>query len=167
MSHLRHMSKRRIAARVCLGLASLSLWLHASLAFAQYQPGRNYNMTKLAQLDQYDGYSGVWGYTDNAGREYALLGTDQGLSIVNVTDPRNPREVDSVPGTFAPPYHWREIKVQAEIFCLAKLLLASRLGNVWCFRVALYHQEPCLIKASQFSISCTPCPTYGIASSAE
>lgn len=112
MSLLRHTIKLRSAARVCLGLASLSLWLHAGLAFAQYQPGRNYNMTKLAQLDQYGGYSGVWGYTDNAGREYALLGTDQGLSIVNVTDPRNPREVDSVPGTFAPPYHWREIKVR-------------------------------------------------------
>ncbi|NUO81650.1 choice-of-anchor B family protein [candidate division KSB1 bacterium] len=78
-----------------------------SNVLAQYQPGRNYNVTLLGQLDQYGGYSNIWGYTDGAGNEYALVGADLGLSIVNITDPRNPVEVDFVPG---PPSAWREIK---------------------------------------------------------
>lgn len=37
-----------------------------SNVLAQYQPGRNYNVTLLGQLDQYGGYSNIWGYTDGA-----------------------------------------------------------------------------------------------------
>jgi choice-of-anchor B domain-containing protein len=82
----------------------------ASNAPAQYVPGVNNNVTLLGHLHQYGAYANVWGYTDNNGNEYALLGTDVGLSIINATDPQNPVEVDFVPGPLAPPYHWREIK---------------------------------------------------------
>jgi choice-of-anchor B domain-containing protein len=88
----------------------LTTVMATSNVLAQYQPGVNNNITLLGHLHQYNGYANVWGYTDSEGNEYALLGTDIGLSVINVTDPANPVEVDFVPGPLAPPYHWREIK---------------------------------------------------------
>lgn len=54
-------------------------------------------------------YANIWGYSAN-GREYALLGATGGTSIIDVTDPSNPVEVEFIPGPLAPPYEWREIK---------------------------------------------------------
>jgi choice-of-anchor B domain-containing protein len=48
----------------------------------------------------------VWGYTQN-GREYALLGAQLGLIIVDVTDPDNPVQITEVPG---PNNLWKEVK---------------------------------------------------------
>ncbi len=88
----------------------LPLFLLATTAgFAQYQPGVNNNVTLLGHQHKYNVYSNIWGYTDAQGNEYALLGTDVGLSIVNITDPTNPVEVDFIPGPG--PTAWREIKV--------------------------------------------------------
>ncbi len=51
-------------------------------------------------------YSDIWGYSaDN--REYALIGSRYGTSIVEVTDPQQPQEVAFVPG---PTSIWRDIK---------------------------------------------------------
>ncbi len=75
--------------------------------FAQYRPGVNNHVTLLSQFDKYGGYSNIWGYTDAQGREYALLGADPGLSIVEISDPRHPVERAFVPG---PVSSWREIK---------------------------------------------------------
>ncbi|MEN9399623.1 MAG: hypothetical protein RL632_724 [Bacteroidota bacterium] len=41
----------------------------------------------------------VWGYVDELGNEYAIVGTSKGTSIVNVTDPINPVEVFWIAGT--------------------------------------------------------------------
>lgn len=41
----------------------------------------------------------IWGYVDEEGNEYALVGTTKGTSIVDVTDPENPVEVFWEPGT--------------------------------------------------------------------
>ena len=54
-------------------------------------------------------YTDIWGYAAN-GREYALMGITGGTSIIDVTDPSNPVEVDVIPGPLAPPYEWRDIK---------------------------------------------------------
>ena len=54
-------------------------------------------------------YTDIWGYAAN-GHEYALMGITGGTSIIDVTDPANPVEVDVVPGPLAPPYEWRDIK---------------------------------------------------------
>jgi choice-of-anchor B domain-containing protein len=51
--------------------------------------------------------SNIWGYADSLGNEYALVGTQQGTSIVDVTDPTNPVQVRFVAGTNS---DWREIK---------------------------------------------------------
>ncbi|NUO79489.1 choice-of-anchor B family protein [candidate division KSB1 bacterium] len=90
-------------------VASVFFAITATATFSQYQPGVNNNITLLGHQHEYDSYSNIWGYTDARGNEYALLGTDIGLSIVNITDPANPIEVDFIPGPG--PTAWREIKV--------------------------------------------------------
>jgi choice-of-anchor B domain-containing protein len=74
-------------------------------------------LSVFAQLnmDFYSNYkfaSGVvlanlWGYTDADGREYALVGANNGLHIIEVTNPANPVFIDSVPG---PVSIWREVR---------------------------------------------------------
>jgi choice-of-anchor B domain-containing protein len=44
------------------------------------------------------GLNDVWGYVDEQGNEYAIVGTEDGTSILNVSDPVNPFEVFWVPG---------------------------------------------------------------------
>ena len=44
------------------------------------------------------GLNDVWGYVDEQGNEYAIVGTEDGTSIMNVSDPINPFEVFWLPG---------------------------------------------------------------------
>ncbi|MBK9273114.1 MAG: choice-of-anchor B family protein [Flavobacteriales bacterium] len=68
-----------------------------------YQAARNSDLSNL------------WGYTDEFGNEYALVGVNGddnvqnsgGFSVVDITDPANPVEVFFTPG---PNSIWREIK---------------------------------------------------------
>jgi len=53
----------------------------------------NYQQLHAANLND------VWGYVDELGNEYALVGTSKGTSIVDVTDPTNPVEVFWLPGS--------------------------------------------------------------------
>ena len=53
----------------------------------------------------------VWGYEDELGNEYAIVGTSKGTSIVNVTDPSNPVEVFWYPGTES---IWRDPSVYGD-----------------------------------------------------
>ncbi|MFZ9612702.1 MAG: choice-of-anchor B family protein [Crocinitomicaceae bacterium] len=41
----------------------------------------------------------VWGYVDELGNEYAIVGTSKGTSIVNITDGNNPQEIFWMAGT--------------------------------------------------------------------
>jgi choice-of-anchor B domain-containing protein len=50
----------------------------------------------------------VWGYVDETGKEYALVGTTDGTGVVDVTDPLNPVEIFWAPGMNS---IWRDIKV--------------------------------------------------------
>jgi choice-of-anchor B domain-containing protein len=67
----------------------------------------DFNVTRLSRLDQHDGYNDIWGYAAPDGREYALLGVSNGLSVINATDPVHPYEVGFFPG---PQCIWRDIK---------------------------------------------------------
>jgi len=49
----------------------------------------------------------IWGYVDSLGNEYALVGAQTGLSIVDVTNPANPVQKFFVPGTNS---YWREVQ---------------------------------------------------------
>ncbi len=39
----------------------------------------------------------IWGWTSPAGQQYALVGTGDGMSVVRVTDPRNPEFIGQMP----------------------------------------------------------------------
>jgi choice-of-anchor B domain-containing protein len=73
---------------------------------------QNFNINLLSNLNQYSavGYNDCWGYTDSSGREYALLGTRHGISIIEISDPSQPVERAFVPGPFSP---WRDIKTHS------------------------------------------------------
>jgi choice-of-anchor B domain-containing protein len=67
-----------------------------SFSFAQ-------NIDSLSHID-YQSLHGanlndVWGYVDELGNEYAIVGTSKGTSIINVTIPTNPVEVFWLPGS--------------------------------------------------------------------
>ena len=71
-----------------------------------------YGQLNITFLSKYSFPSGVelsnlWGYTDSTGREYALVGTTVGMSIIEVTDPLNPQLLHAVPGPIS---IWREVR---------------------------------------------------------
>ncbi|MCG9910261.1 MAG: choice-of-anchor B family protein [Flavobacteriales bacterium] len=65
------------------------------------------NITLAGHLPYDTCLSALWGYTDPSGNEYAIVGTCDGTSIVNITNPATPQEVYFVPG---PGSIWREMK---------------------------------------------------------
>ncbi len=79
-----------------------------ALVFGGAAQGQDFNIQLRGTLD-YPGQTlaNICGYAQD-GREYALVGASQGLSIVDVTDPDAPVEIVQIPG---PTNLWREIKV--------------------------------------------------------
>jgi len=78
--------------------------LLAHITLLELDPTRD-NLTDLTD---------VWGWTDpSTGNEYALVGRDDGLAIVDVTDPVNPVPLAHLPSA-APPSGWRDVKVYAD-----------------------------------------------------
>lgn len=69
------------------------------------------NMTQLGYLDIPDSHNvilnDIWGYTDEAGNEYALVGSTDGVSVVDVTNPSTPTEISWLSGLNS---IWRDIK---------------------------------------------------------
>jgi choice-of-anchor B domain-containing protein len=56
--------------------------------------------------------SDIWGHVDSLGNEYAIVGNNNGTSIMDVTDPANPVEVFFTSG---PSSTWRDIKVWDDV----------------------------------------------------
>ncbi len=60
------------------------------------------DLTFISQTDyaalHNTGLNDIWGYVDEQGNEYAIVGTEDGTSIMNVSDPANPLEVFWLPG---------------------------------------------------------------------
>jgi choice-of-anchor B domain-containing protein len=65
------------------------------------------NITLLGHLTYNPILNDVWGYVDNNGNEYALVGATTGTSIVDVTDPENPFQLFFINGPFS---IWRDMK---------------------------------------------------------
>jgi choice-of-anchor B domain-containing protein len=86
------------------------LFLSANLFYSQEQL-QNLNVNLLGNIDPYPNsrYSDVWGFTHSDGREYALLGVFDGVSIIDVTNSATPVEIDFIEG---PNSIWRDIKVK-------------------------------------------------------
>ncbi len=66
------------------------------------------NVELLGHLTYADQLSNICAYADGSGNEYAIVGTEDGTSIVDVTDPSTPNEVQFVDGVNS---IWREIRV--------------------------------------------------------
>ncbi|MGE0560948.1 MAG: choice-of-anchor B family protein [Flavobacteriales bacterium] len=79
------------------------LFLQINFVFSQL------NMSLLGQLPYSGKGSGsdIWGYVDEFGNEYAIVGLQSGVSIVDVTTPSTPNEVFWTSGVFT---IWRDMK---------------------------------------------------------
>jgi len=83
----------------------LIILLFLSITSLQAQPDVNISLLGNFQYTNTD-LNDIWGYADN-GKEYALVGTYSGVSIVDVTDPTNAKEVNYVPTVNSV---WKDIK---------------------------------------------------------
>ena len=85
--------------------------MRLSLAFLLFFISPNlFSQTNVAYRGAYsfpnNELANLWGYAAN-GSEYALVGTQTGISIINVTTPTSPTLVVDITG---PTSDWREIK---------------------------------------------------------
>lgn len=96
---------RTLFAAACI-IAAPAIHAQINISFVgqlNYQELRNSNLSNL------------WGYTDEEGNEYAIVGVNGtnaqnpgGVSVVSLADPANPQEIFFRPG---PASIWREVKV--------------------------------------------------------
>lgn len=73
----------------------------------------NYDLVGYVSLDDMNAESGndCWGWTDpNNGKEYALMGLDNGTAIVDISTPNSPVYLGKIP-TETVPSSWRDLKV--------------------------------------------------------
>ncbi|MFI5172738.1 MAG: choice-of-anchor B family protein [Chitinophagales bacterium] len=93
--------------KICV-LRNCSLLILLTFLFsdlsAQYNLSLSANFTYPASYEM----SGCWGYTDSTGNEYAIIGTSEGTSILDVTIPAVPEELFFIDGETN---IWREAKV--------------------------------------------------------
>jgi choice-of-anchor B domain-containing protein len=82
------------------------------LLFTSILAAQNLNVKLRSQL-KYPSQTlaNICGYVDKTGKEYALVGTSKGMSIVDVSNPDSPVEVSMITG---PTSQWREIKVKGD-----------------------------------------------------
>lgn len=89
--------------------ASLNMVLLAQMDLTQLSlPASGENQALAAQATS---AAGNYGYTSPDGRRFALTGLSDGLSIVEVTDPRAIRRVAHIPGAAS---QWREVRTYGE-----------------------------------------------------
>jgi choice-of-anchor B domain-containing protein len=82
----------------------LNLYVLAILALSTQ--AQNVNIVQRSRVP-YPGTSNIWGHVDTTGKEYALVGANNQLSIVDVTNPDVPVKRFAVSG---PNSAWREIR---------------------------------------------------------
>lgn len=76
-------------------------------------PCDKFELQSRFTLNDLDADSGndSWGWTDPvSGKEYALVGLDNGTAFIDISDPVNPLYLGKLP-TFTDPSIWRDIKV--------------------------------------------------------
>ena len=87
---------------------SIHIFLVASIlwSFGLYAQD-SLNVNKLGRFDYSVDLSDIWGYAGNEGKEYALVGLRNGVSIVNITQAPVLNEIIRIPGV---PSIWRDLK---------------------------------------------------------
>ncbi|MEL7020008.1 MAG: choice-of-anchor B family protein [Bacteroidota bacterium] len=88
-------------SRILLGLCLLL----TTQAFAQL------NTTLIGNFQYDQQVSDVWGYVAPDGTEYALVGLQNGVSVVSLADPANPVESGQLSGAAS---NWRDLKTYGE-----------------------------------------------------
>lgn len=81
--------------------------LQAGLTIAGLWGQAQKNVTLVGQLTYNDELNDIWGYVDGTGKEYALVGLVNGISIVDLSDPTQPTELHRIPGVKS---DWRDLK---------------------------------------------------------
>ncbi len=84
--------------------------------FADIYPCSNVDLLSFIPLSTFSATAGndSWGWTDPmTGREYALMGLNNGTGFVDITDPINPIYLGKLP-THTTSSSWRDIKVYAD-----------------------------------------------------
>jgi choice-of-anchor B domain-containing protein len=66
------------------------------------------NMSLVGDLNYNTDLNDIWGYTDSNGKEYAIVGLRNGVSVVDLSIPSAPVQVGFAPGVNST---WRDIKV--------------------------------------------------------
>lgn len=76
---------------------------------AQFE--QQFNIAPIAQVNDYfqgaRSYNDIWGYEDQNGREYAVLGAREAFIIYDIANPSVPQEVAFIPGARS---IWRDMK---------------------------------------------------------
>src|SRR3990172_5598322 len=98
------MKPKTLLCAVCTSLLIANCLL-PTFSFAQQNMTLRSKVT-LAQMST-TALSNIWGYTDSLGNEYALVGTETGVSIIDITNPDTPLVLFNVPGPNTS--IWREI----------------------------------------------------------
>lgn len=90
-------------------MKNITLFLFILVSFMSWS---QVNMSQLGYLDlrtmHNSDLNDIWGYTDENGNEYAIVGLMDGVSVCDVSDPANPTEIAYFPGMNS---IWRDIKV--------------------------------------------------------
>lgn len=87
----------------------LSLSLVLMKGYSQNQA--SFRLSLVGQVQYADRLNDVWAYVAPDGTEYAIIGTTEGVSIVDLSDPINPNEVQFIPGASST---WRDMKTFGE-----------------------------------------------------
>ncbi len=70
--------------------------------------GQNVGLDSLSSIEiSGQSASEIWAYADSNGNEYALMGTNRGFHVIDVTTPTNPLLLFYVPGVLTT---WRDVK---------------------------------------------------------
>jgi choice-of-anchor B domain-containing protein len=67
----------------------------------------DFNLELLMQVEYDENCNDIWGYVDENGDEYAILGTTKATAIIALDGPDAPREIAYIPGTMST---WRDMK---------------------------------------------------------
>ena len=100
-------------------------WFVFFLSGIVHLSAQNFNVSPKGYVGGMPGneYNDVWGYVDNTGKEYAVIGSTQAINIFDVTDCANPvLKLSYVDGANA---IWRDLKLIRTI----SMLFAIRLQD--------------------------------------
>jgi hypothetical protein len=88
---------------------SLVLFIAVVMSWSA-QAQNDFNFELLSQVEYAEGCNDIWGYTDENGLEYAMVGTRAATAILSLEDPTKPIERAYIQGAAST---WRDIKTWA------------------------------------------------------